>query len=87
MLERTLNNCKHFSPTYALKIEHSLHDALNFLKLFPYATSTIKLKGKPKIYRKFVIQKRFLIVFKLIQNTIYLSYFIDGRRSLKNYLK
>lgn len=87
MFENTLNNCRHFSPTYALKIEHSLHDALYFLKLFPYATSTIKLKGNPKIYRKFVVQKRFLIVFKLTQNTIYLSYFIDGRQVPKKLFK
>lgn len=87
MFENTLNNCKKFSPKYAIKVRKSLYNTLEFLKTFPYATSTIKFRGNPKVYRKFVIQKRFLIVFKLSRNTIYLSYFIDERKSPKNYLK
>lgn len=87
MVNKELNNYVFYSPAYATKIRRSLYNTLEFLKIFPYATSTIKFRGNPQVYRKFVIQKRFLIVFKLSHNTIYLSYFIDGRKSPKNYLR
>lgn len=60
MFETILNNYKNFSLKYAMKIEQSLYRTLEFLKMFPYATSTIKFRGNSHVYRKFVIQKRFL---------------------------
>ena len=87
MLENTLNHYKIFSPSFASKIEKSLYNMVQFIKIFPYATSTIKLRGKTEVYRKFVILKRFLVVFKLVNKTIYLSYFLDGRMSPNNYFK
>lgn len=65
MVNKELNNYIFYSPTYAIKIEQSLYNTLEFLKLLPYATSTIKFQGNSQIYRKFVIQKRLLIVSKL----------------------
>ncbi len=76
-----------YSPSFASKIEKSLYNMVQFIKIFPYATSTIKLRGKTEVYRKFVILKKFLVVFKLVNKTIYLSYFLDGRMSPNNYFK
>ena len=76
-----------YSPSYALKIEKRLYEAISVLELFPYATPSVKFRGKPETYRKFIIKKRFLIIFKILDSIIYLLYFIDGRQSPKNYSK
>lgn len=87
MLEDELNKYMSYSSTYARQIEKKVYEAINLLKIFPYATSRIKFRGDPETYRKFVIKKRFLIVFQVFDGIIQLQYFIDGRQAPKNYLK
>lgn len=87
MFKYQLDKYNSYSPTYALKIEKKLHEAISILELFPYATPSVKFKGKSETYKKFIIKKRFLIVFRIVDNTIYLLYFIDGRRATKNFFK
>lgn len=58
MFENTLNNCKKFSPTYAIKIRKSLYNTLEFLKIFPYATFTIKFRGNPQGVQKICYSKK-----------------------------
>lgn len=76
-----------YGVIYASKIEKGIYDAVILLKLFPFASQTIKFKGKPGTYRKITIIKRFLIVFRITNNDVHLLYFIDGRQSPKNYFK
>lgn len=76
-----------YSPTYALNIEKKLNEAINILEIFPHSTPSIKLKNKSETYRKFIIKKRFLIIYKISNNIIYLLYFVDARQSRKNYFK
>ena len=87
MVEKELKYYISYSYSYAIKLEKKIYEAINFIKLFPYATSTIKFRGDPEIYRKFVIMHRFIIVFKTLDTTIHIDYFIDGRQSPKNYFK
>lgn len=82
-----LNQYLNYSSTYSHKVQKQVYEAINLLQIFPYATPTIKFRGDPEIYRKFVIKKRFLIIFKIVDSTIHLDYFIDGRKSPKNYFK
>ncbi|MBR5227773.1 MAG: hypothetical protein IKV94_03955 [Clostridia bacterium] len=87
MFEDELNNYISYSSAYTRKIEKKVYEAINLLKIFPYATPTIKFRGDPQVYRKFIVKKKFLIVFKVLDDTIHLDYFIDGRQAPKNYLK
>ena len=86
-LNNTLSIYDIFSSSYSSKIEKKIYDAIALLEFFPYATPSIKFKNKPGYYRKFNIQKRFLIIFKISGDYIYLLYFIDARRDSKNYFK
>ena len=87
MLEDELKNYITYSLTYSRKIENKVYEAISILKIFPYSTPIIKFKSEQEIYRKFIVKKRFLIVFKVLNDTIHLDYFIDGRQSTKNYFK
>lgn len=77
----------HYSSTYSDNIEKKLYKAIHLLKTFPYSAPLIKYKGIPQIYRKSIIKNRFFIIFKIINDEIYLLYFIDGRQNPQNYLK
>ena len=87
MLEDELSHYITYSSTYASKVEKRVYEAIELLKIFPYATPTIKFRGDLEIYRKFIVYERFLLVFKVLDDTIHLDYFIDGRRIPRNYFK
>ena len=87
MFKYQFDKYKSYSPTYALNIKKKLNEAISALEIFPYATPSVKFRGKSETYRKFIIKKIFLIVFKVVDDTIYLLYFIDGRQAPKNYFK
>ena len=87
MFKDVLIKCIDFNYIYALKIEKRVYKDIALLKIFPYATPTIKFRGDPEIYRKFIVAKRFLIIFQIFDDTIQLQYFIDGRQNPKNYFK
>lgn len=87
MFKYQFDKYKSYSPTYAYNIKKKLNEAISALEIFPYTTPSVKSKEKSITYRKLIIKKRFLIIFKISQNTIYLLYFIDGRQSPKNYFK
>lgn len=87
MLKEELIHYTTYSSSYAHKIEKRVYEAINILKIFPYATPIIKFRGEPEIYKKFIIMKRFLIIFKVFDNTIHLDYFIDARQSYDEYFK
>ena len=85
MFKEHLNKYKYYSDVYCNNIEKKLYNAINLLKLFPYSLPIIKYKGIPQIYRKYIIKNRFLIIFKIVNNNVYLLYFIDGRQNPKKY--
>lgn len=87
MLKDELIRCKNFNPTYALKIEKIVYNSISLLRVFPYASQLFKIQGKAQIYRKIIINKKFLIIFKIYNNIIYLLYFVDGRTSYIKLLK
>ena len=87
MFKYQFNQYYSYSPTYALNIKKKLFQAISTLETFPHATPSVKFKRKQETYRKIVIKKRFLIIYKILDNTIYLLYFTDGRQDSKNYFK
>jgi len=87
MLRYLLHRGKYYSVNYINKIVKEIYQAISMLKIFPYATPSIKFKNKPGEYRKYVINNRFLIIFKIEQNNVYLLYFVDARMQYENYFK
>lgn len=87
MLKYELKYCARINTSYARKIENKVFDAIRILKIFPYATPIIKLRGDPETYRKYVVKKKFIIIFQIYTDSVQLEYFIDARQSLKNYFK
>lgn len=87
MLKDELIKCKTFNSTYALKIEKIIYNSINLLRIFPFASQLFKIKGISQVYRKVIINKRFLIIFKIYNNTIYLLYFVDGKKPYSKYIQ
>lgn len=44
MLEDELNKCMSYISTYARQIEKKVYEAINLLKIFPYATPSINFR-------------------------------------------
>ena len=87
MLKYTLYKNKYYSIAYTNKVVDKIYQAITVIKTFPYATPSVKFKYKVGEYRKYIVSNRFLIIFKIESDNIYLLYFIDGRKSLNNYFK
>ena len=87
MLENELRNCITFSSSYAKKTEKVVFESIKLLQQFPFIASIIKFPNLKGNYRKFIIQKRYLIIFRIFNSSIHLDYFIDGRQAQENYFK
>lgn len=87
MLEYNMLKSNYYTINYINKVLIKIDNAIAMLKIFPYATPSVKFKDKRGEYRKYVINNRFLIIFKIEQNNVYLLYFIDARMQYENYFK
>ncbi len=57
---------------------------LDVLKKFPDTFSIFEIPINNIYYKKIVLEKRYLIIYSIKSNTIYVHYFVDGRRSYDN---
>lgn len=87
MLTEVLYRNKYYSNSYTNNILNKTYVAISVLETFPYATPSVKFKDKQGEYRKYVINNRFLIIFKIEQNNVCLLYFVDARMRYENYFK
>ena len=87
MLEYNMLKSNYYTINYINKVLIKIANAIAMLKIFPYITPSVKFKDKLGEYRKYVINNRFLIIFKIEQNNVYLLYFVDARMRYENYFK
>jgi len=87
MLECNMLKSNYYTINYINKVLIKIANAIAMLKTFHYATPSVKFKDKPGEYRKYVINNRFLIIYKIEQNNVYLLYFVDARMRYENYFK
>ena len=70
-----------FSLNYASKITKHLLTETFSLTIFPFANPVYYITSD-YIIRKKIVNKRFLIIFTIIQNSVLVYNIIDGRRNI-----
>lgn len=82
-LEEIHSFCKNnYGTSYASKtVKHLLTETFS-LDIFPFA-SPVHYITSEYIVRKKIVDKRYLIIFTIIQNSVLVYNIIDGRRNIK----
>lgn len=81
-LELILLMCKsRYGLSYALKTLGKILKEIYSLKIFPNS-NPIHSKINNIIIRKRIVNKRYIIVFRVIENYIFVHYVYDGRRNI-----
>ena len=83
MLDEILNMYLQCSPLYVRKILKEINLAFEILEKFPYLMQTFPSNNN---LRRYVIHKRFSILYRIDNNEIDILYFIDNRMQNGNYL-
>lgn len=81
--------CKNkYGFLYASKVIRKILSSIYSLSIFPNSNSIFAVSNNT-IIRKHIINKRYIILFKVIQNSVYIYNILDGRKNLSptNYLK
>lgn len=86
MLYFTLLPMLNISRSYVNLIHAETLYHLEILKKFPDMFSIFEIPINNIYYKKIVLEKRYLIIYSINSNFIYIHYFIDARRSPNNYL-
>ena len=74
-----------YSKSYARFIHKRTYHFIELLKTFPYSFSNFYLNDAFTNLKKYVIDKRFLVIYGVYNNDVEILYFVDGRRSCDNY--
>lgn len=77
------NFCNNISINYALKVRSKIRQAIQSLKYFPIINPFYAVLEN-EILRKHIVDKRYLIIFSVIGQTIVVFHIIDGRRNQKS---
>lgn len=81
-LYNVLNYCKYkYSLSYALKIYSLIMQNIYSLSIFPNSNSLHSVTNTT-FFRKRIVQKRYLIIFKVLSSTVIVSEIYDGRRNI-----
>ena len=76
------NYCaERFGLNYALKIRNKIKAEINKLQYFPEANPIYSINNNT-IFRKRLVNGRYIIVFQIIFNHIYILYVYDARRNI-----
>ena len=86
MLYFTLSPMLNISRSYVNLIHAETLYYLEILKQFPDMFSIFEIPINNIYYKKIVLEKRYLIIYSIKSNSIYIHYFIDARRNPNNYL-
>ena len=84
MLYQTLLPFKNLSTSYVNLIHANVYYFLDIATQFPYSFSRFDSPNETSNIRKIVIDKRFIIFFKIIDYSIQVVHFVDGRSSYEN---
>ena len=75
------NFCNNISINYALKVRNKIRQAIQSLKYFPFINPLYVILDN-QIFRKHIVEKRYLIIFSVIAQTIVVFHIIDGRKNI-----
>ena len=76
------NYCyEHLGLNCALKIRNKIKAEIEELKTFPEANPIYSISNNT-IYRKRIVKGRYVIVFQIVINHIYILYVYDARRNI-----
>lgn len=83
-LKQNLRFIKKFSIPYSLKVESIIYKSILTLKYSPNSNPIYK-KTHHILYRKLIVLNRYHVIYSFIQNTVYIFYITDARRSEDKY--
>lgn len=86
MFYTTLSPFKNLSLSYINLIHAKVYHSLDIAIYFPYSYSSFNSPKETLCIRKIVIDKRFIILYEVVNDVIEVLYFVDGRRSYENML-
>ena len=72
-----------YGISYSTKVKEEIQLKINSLKNFPKA-NPIYLKSNNIIFRKRIVNKRYLIIFTILSNLVFIYFIFDGRRNIKS---
>lgn len=81
-LDSIANFCSNISAKYATKVRNNINLSIDSLLLFPKGYS-IYLTFEDTTFRKQVSIKRYLIIFSVFENYIFIHKIFDGRQNFK----
>lgn len=84
MFYTTLLPFKNLSNSYINLIHAKVYYFLDIATYFPYSFPKFYSPKETTDIRKIIIDKRFIIFYKVTDNAINVVYFVDGRRSYDN---
>lgn len=84
MLHNNLFKFTLYSTSYTNLIHAKVYYFFELLNIFPHAFPEFYLDDTNTHLRKYIIDRRFLIVYEILDNKIRILYFVDGRRSYEN---
>lgn len=73
--------CLNINSNYANKVINRIDNAIQSLKYFPFINPLYAVLEN-EIFRKHIVDKRYLIIFSVIEQTIVVFHIIDGRRNI-----
>lgn len=76
--------CKsNYGISYSTKVKEEIQLKINSLKNFP-KVNPIYLKSNNIIFRKRIVNKRYLIIFTILSNLVFIYFIFDVRRNIKS---
>lgn len=85
-LKKIIKFLRKFSVPYSQRIQLKIDSSIKSLKFFPNI-HPIFIKTDKNIYRKIIVEKRYLIVYTVKQRKVLIYYILDGRQAYDKYLK
>lgn len=73
--------CLKVNSNYATKVINRIDNAIQSLKYFPFI-NPLYIVLDNTIFRKRIVDKRYIIIFSIIGQTIVVFRIIDGRRNI-----
>lgn len=80
-MDKIYNFCSNISIKYASNIRNKITDSIHSLRYLPFATPIYCTFGS-YVTRKKIVENRYLIVFTVIQNFVFIYNIIDGRKNV-----
>ena len=87
MLEKHIKFLSKVSINAAINLKILIKESLIILKHFPRIGYKLKRHKKlPTYYRKLVISKRYIIIYYIYKDIVYIQSILDSRQNNKKYL-